>query len=147
VYLAKKCLPAMVARGQGRVLITGSLVSTAPAPYHAVYGATKAFVMAFGEALREELRESGVTVTVMQPGATDTHFFARAHMQDTKVGRAKKDDPALVAKNGFEAMMDGKPSVLAGGFRAKVQGVMNEVLPETVKAKASAKLAKPSDKH
>jgi short-subunit dehydrogenase len=147
VYLAKKCLPAMVARGQGRVLITGSVVSTAPAPYHAVYGATKAFVMAFGEALREELRETGVTVTVMQPGPTDTHFFERADMEDTKVGRGKKDDPALVAKNGFAAMIDGKPSVLAGGFKSKVQGAMNEILPETVKARASAKQAKPSDKH
>jgi short-subunit dehydrogenase len=143
VHLAKRVVPGMVARGQGRVLITGSVVSTAPNPYQAVYGATKAFVMSFGEALRYELKDTGVTVTVLQPGATDTGFFARADLTDTKVGQSEKDDPALVAKQGFEAMMDGKDSVLAGSLKSRAGGLMNEVLPETVKAAQAGKTTKP----
>jgi short-subunit dehydrogenase len=148
VHISKRLVPAMVARGKGRVLITGSVVSTAPAPYQAVYGATKAFVMSFAEALRVEIADSGVTVTVLQPGATDTNFFERADMTDTKVGQAKKDDPALVAKRGFEAMMDGKDSVLGGSFKSRLQGLANELLPETIKAKQVAKTTEPgSAKH
>ncbi|HVV85585.1 MAG TPA: SDR family NAD(P)-dependent oxidoreductase [Kofleriaceae bacterium] len=143
VHLAKRVLPAMVQRGQGRVLITGSVVSTSPNPYQAIYGATKAFVMSFGEAIRDELKDSGVTVTVLQPGATDTRFFERAHLENTKVGQAEKDDPALVARNGFEAMMNGKDSVLGGGFKSKVEGLMNEILPETVKARQAGAQTKP----
>src|SRR3954468_6945320 len=123
VHVAKRIVPQMVARKSGRILITGSEVSTAPNPYQAVYGATKAFVMSFGEALRYELKDTGVTVTVLQPGATDTNFFERADLMDTKVGTAKKDDPALVAKNGFAAMMAGKDSVLGGSFKSKVEGL------------------------
>jgi short-subunit dehydrogenase len=143
VHLAKLVLPLMVKRGEGRVLITGSVVSTAPNPFQAVYGATKAFVMSFGEALRYELKDTGVTVTVLQPGATETDFFERADLMDTKVGQAEKDDPALVAKNGFAAMMDGKSSVLGGGFKSKVEGLMNEILPETVKAAQTGKQTEP----
>jgi short-subunit dehydrogenase len=143
IYLAKRLVPDMVARGKGRVMITASIASTTPSPYHAVYGATKAFDMSFAEALRTELADTGVTVTALQPGPTDTNFFGRAHMEDTKIGRSEKDDPAGVAKRGFEAMMDGKDSVLAGEFKSKLQGLANEVLPETVKSKASAKQAKP----
>ncbi|TMQ17332.1 MAG: SDR family NAD(P)-dependent oxidoreductase [Deltaproteobacteria bacterium] len=148
LHLAKRVLPDMIARGQGRILITGSVVSTAPNPYQAVYGATKAFVMSFGEALRYELKDTGVTVTVLQPGATDTNFFERADLTDTKVGQDKKDDPALVAKQGFAAMMDGKDSVLGGSFKSRMSGLMNELLPETVKAAQAGKTTKPgSAKH
>lgn len=148
VHLAKRVVPDMVARGSGRVLITGSVVSTAPNPFQAIYGATKAFVMSFGEALRYELADKGVTVTVLQPGATDTNFFERADLMDTKVGAAKKDDPALVAKQGFEAMMKGKDSVLGGSFKSRMEGFMNELLPETMKAKQAGKTTKPgSAKH
>ena len=146
--LAKRIVPGMVVRGKGRVLVTGSVVSTAPAPYQAVYGATKAFVMSFAEALRVEVADSGVTITTLQPGATDTSFFERANMTDTKVGQAEKDDPALVARRGFEAMMSGKDSVLGGAFKSRLQGLANEVLPETVKAKQVAKTSEPgSGKH
>jgi short-subunit dehydrogenase len=147
VHLAKLVLPEMIAAGKGRVLITGSIVSTSPAPFHAVYGATKAFVMSFGEAIRKELEDTGVTVTVIQPGPTDTNFFERAHMEDTKVGQADKDDPADVARRGFDAMIAGKASVLAGGLKSKLQGLGNEILPETVKASAAAKQAEPKPKH
>ena len=143
VHLAKRVVPEMVARGQGRILITGSVVSTAPNPYQAVYGATKAFVMSFGEALRYELKDTGVTVTVLQPGATDTNFFERADLLDTKVGQEEKDDPALVAKQGFKAMMDGKDSVLGGSVKSRASGLMNEILPETVKAAQAGKTTKP----
>ena len=145
IHVAKRLVPAMTARGKGRVLITASIASTAPSPYHAVYGATKAFVMSFAEALRFELKDTGVTVTALQPGPTDTNFFERAHMQNTPVGRAEKDDPAGVARRGFEAMMAGKDSVLGGDFKSRLQGLANEMLPETTKAKASAKQAKPDD--
>jgi short-subunit dehydrogenase len=143
VHVAKLLVPAMVARGQGRVLVTGSVVSTSPAPYQAVYGATKAFVMSFAEALRFEIADTGVTVTTLQPGATDTNFFARADMLDTEVGQAEKDDPALVAKRGFEAMMAGKDAVLGGAFKSRMQGLANEILPETFKAKQVAKTSEP----
>lgn len=143
VHLSKRVLPEMLSRGQGRILITGSVVSTSPSPYQAVYGATKAFVMSFGEAVRYEVKDTGVTVTVLQPGVTDTKFFERADMLDTQIGRADKDDPALVAKQGFEAMMAGKDSVLAGSLRTRIEGLMNEVLPETVKAAEAGKRSRP----
>lgn len=148
VHLSKRVLPDMVSRRQGRVLMTGSVVSTAPNPYQAVYGATKAFVMSFGEALRYELKDTGVTVTVLQPGATATKFFERADSLDTPIGKADKDDPALVARQGFQAMMAGKDSVLAGSLKTKIEGLLNEVLPETVKAAQAGKQTRPgSAKH
>jgi uncharacterized protein len=143
VHIAKRVVPEMVKRGQGRVLITGSVMSTSPNPYQAVYGATKAFVMSFGEALRNELEGSGVTVTVMQPGATETQFFERADLMNTRVGKGRKDDPAPVAKRGFDAMMAGKDAVLAGGLKSRLEGIANEVLPERVKASFAGKLTKP----
>jgi short-subunit dehydrogenase len=143
VHLAKRVIPEMVKRGSGRVLITGSVVSTSPNPFQAIYAATKAFLMSFGEAIRYELKDTGVTVTVLQPGATDTNFFARAHLLDTPVGEAKKDAPALVAKHGFAAMIAGKDSVLGGSLKSRVEGLMNEILPETFKAKQAAKTTKP----
>jgi uncharacterized protein len=143
VHLAKRVVPDMVARGRGRVLITASVASTSPAPYIAVYGATKAFDLSFAEALRNELADTGVTVTALQPGATDTEFFARADMEDTKVAQREKDDPAEVAKKGFEAMMAGKDKVIAASVRSKLEGIAGEILPETVKARTQASQARP----
>jgi uncharacterized protein len=143
VHAAKRILPDMVAHGSGRVLITGSILSTAPSPFMAVYGASKAFDMSFAEALRVELKDTGVTVTVLQPGATDTDFFERADMEDTVVAQMKKDDPADVAKEGFAAMMKGKDSVVAASLKSKLQGIAHELLPETVKARIQAQAAKP----
>lgn len=145
VHLAKRIIPPMAARGHGRVLITASVASTMPTPYAAVYGATKAFDMSFAEALRNELADKGVTVTALQPGATDTNFFARAGMTNTPVGEGEKDDPADVAKAGFEAMMDGKDSVVASSGRSKMTGLANEILPETMKANMAAKAHKPKN--
>jgi len=88
----------MRARGSGRILFTGSIAGFMPGTFNAVYNGTKAFVDSFSFAPRNELKDSGVTVTVLMPGATDTEFFARADMLDTKIGAGKKDDPADVAK-------------------------------------------------
>jgi short-subunit dehydrogenase len=148
VHLAKRIVPQMVVRGQGRILITASVASTSPAPFLAVYGASKAFDLSFAEALRNELKDTGVTVTALQPGATDTEFFDRAEMNDTKVAQGKKDDPADVAKAGFEAMMKGKDKVIAASLKSKLEGIAGEVLPEPVKAAMQAKQTKPgSAKH
>jgi short-subunit dehydrogenase len=143
VHLAKRLLPAMVARRSGKVLVTASVASTAPTPYLTIYGATKAFDLSFAEGLRVELEPYGITVTALQPGATDTNFFDRAAMQDTKVGQSEKDDPMEVARLGFEAMLDGKDSVIASSLKSKAVGILNEVLPERVKAKIQAKENEP----
>ncbi len=143
VHLAKRVLKDMAARGQGRVLFTSSVAATMPAPFEAVYGASKAFLHSFAEALRNELKDTGVTVTALMPGPTDTNFFHRADMDDTKVGASKKDDPSDVAQQGFEALMAGKDQVVAGSLKTKLQGAANEVLPETAKVAAHRSLAEP----
>ena len=147
IHLAKRIIPRMVNRGAGRILITASVASTSPAPYLAVYGATKAFVLSFAEALRFELADTRVTVTALQPGATDTEFFERAHMDSTKVADGKKDDPADVAKAGFDAMMAGKDKVIAASLKSKLEGIAGELLPETVKAKMQAGQTRPGTGH
>ena len=108
VHLAKRVLPGMVARGQGRVLVTASIAAQMPGAFAAVYNASKAFDLHFAEAIRNELKDTGVTVTALMPGATDTDFFRRADMEDTKVGAGKKADPETVARQGFEALMAGR---------------------------------------
>ncbi len=111
VRLAKYAVRDMVSRGSGRILFTSSIAAQAPAPFLAVYGASKSFVQSFAEALHYELKDTGVTVTALQPGPTDTNFFERAEMMDTKVAVEEKDDPAEVARQGFEAMMAGEHRV------------------------------------
>ena len=106
--------PRCASAAQGRILFTGSIAGFIPGTFQAVYNATKAFIDSFSFALRNELKDSGVTVTVLMPGATDTQFFERAHMLDTKVGTDKKDDPADVAKVGYQAMLDGEGDVVSG---------------------------------
>ena len=113
-----------------------------PGTFNAVYNGTKAFVDSFSFALRNELKDSGVTVSVLMPGATDTEFFARADMLDTKVGSGKKDDPADVAKVGFKAMMDGEGDVVAG-WKNKLQAAVANVTPASVLAQMHRKEAEP----
>jgi short-subunit dehydrogenase len=145
VHLAKRVLPAMIERGAGRVLITSSVAATMPGPYYATYAASKAFLQSFAQAVRFELKDTGVTVTALQPGPTDTEFFDRAGMDDTKVAEAKKDDPAEVAKDGFEALMAGKDRVIAGSAKNKAQVAAGKVLPETATAAVHAAQTKPKD--
>lgn len=113
MHLAKRVVKDMVEQGKGRILFTSSIVSQMPGTFQAVYAASKAFIHSFSEAIRNELKDTGVTVTALMPGLTDTNFFHRADMDDTKVASDKKDDPAMVAKQGFEALMAGKDSILA----------------------------------
>jgi uncharacterized protein len=143
VHLAKLALPAMVARNAGGVLFTSSIASTMPGTYQAVYNASKSFVQSFAEALRAELRETDVTVTALMPGPTDTNFFHRADMDDTRVGASSKDDPAQVAKQGIEALLKGKEKVVAGSLSTKAQGAASKVMPDSVKASMHAKMAEP----
>jgi short-subunit dehydrogenase len=144
VHLAKLVLKDMVQRKQGRVLFTSSIAATMPGTFNAVYNASKAFVQSFAQAIRNELKDSGVTITALMPGATDTNFFHRAGMDDTKVGMGEKDDPADVAKTGFEALMAGEDHVVAGSFKNKVQATMAHVLPDTVTAEMHRKQAEPA---
>ncbi|WP_455361385.1 SDR family NAD(P)-dependent oxidoreductase [Streptomyces sp. SYSU K21746] len=143
VHLAKRLLPDMVAAGDGRVLITSSIASTMPGSFQAVYNASKSFLQSFAEALQNELKDTGVTVTSLMPGPTETNFFRRAGMDDTKVGRQPKDDPARVAKDGFDALMSGRGKVVAGSLKTKAQGVANKVLPDRLKAAAHRRMAEP----
>ena len=143
VRLAHRLLPAMAARGQGRVLFTSSVAATMPGPYQSTYNASKSFLYSFSQALRTELADSGVTVTALMPGPTDTEFFERADMEDTKLGQSKKDDPADVARDGIEAMMAGKDHVVAHGLRNKVQVAATKLTPDRVVSAAHAKMAEP----
>jgi short-subunit dehydrogenase len=143
VHLAKRVLPDMVSRGSGRVLFTSSIASMMPGTYQAVYNASKSFVQSFAEALRAELNDTDVVVTSLMPGPTDTNFFHRAEMDDTKVGASKKDDPALVAKQGFDALMEGKEKVVGGSTKTKVQGAASKIMPDKAKAAMHRKMAEP----
>jgi short-subunit dehydrogenase len=130
-------------RGQGRILITGSIAGLMPGTFQAVYNGTKAFLDSFSWALRNELKDSGVTVTCLMPGPTDTEFFQRADMEDTKVGQdPKKDDPAMVAKTGFEALMKGEGDVVAG-MKNKVQAAIAAVTPQSRLAEMHRGMAEP----
>jgi uncharacterized protein len=143
VHLAKRVLPDMVARGDGKVLFTSSIASQMPGAYQAVYNASKSFVQSFAEAVRNELKDTGVTITALMPGPTDTAFFDRAEMQDTKIGAGKKDDPAQVAAQGFEALMKGKDHVVGGSAKNKVQAVAAKVMSDPAKAEMHRKMAEP----
>jgi short-subunit dehydrogenase len=143
VHLAKRLLTDMVARDDGKVLVTSSIASTMPGSFQAVYNASKSFLQSFSEAVQNELKDTNVTITSLMPGPTDTNFFTRADMEDTKVGAGKKDDPAQVAKQGFEALMAGKDKIIAGSMKTKAQGVANKVLPDKMKAAAHRQMAEP----
>jgi len=142
VYLLHKVLSDMKEQNKGRVLITGSIAGYLPGPFQAVYHGTKAFVDSFAIALRNELKETEITITCLQPGPTETEFFERAEMMDTKVGQQKKDDPADVAKMGFEAMLRGDGDVVSG-LMNKVQVAMAGVMPSDMVAEQNRKLSQP----
>jgi short-subunit dehydrogenase len=147
VHLTKLIVKDMLIRGRGRILYTSSIAGTMPAPFEAVYGASKAFLTSFAQAVRNELKDTGISITVLMPGATETRFFDRAGMQDTKLGVSKKDDPAQVAKDGFEAMMEGKDHVVAGSFKNKVQSMAGHVLPDPTVAELHRKQSEPGSAH
>jgi uncharacterized protein len=144
IYLIQKVGRDMRARNEGRILITGSVAGFTPGTYSAVYNGTKAFIDSFSFALRAELKDvdSNVTVTCLMPGATETEFFERAGMEDTKVGQDEKDDPADVAQVGYEAMMNGEGDVVSG-FKNKVMTTVASVMPAGMLAEQHRKKAAP----
>jgi len=143
VHLAKHVVRDMIDRGEGRILFTSSIAATMPGSFQAVYNASKSFVQSFALALREELKDSGVTITSLMPGPTETEFFERAGMLDTKVGASDKDDPADVARQGFKALMDGDQRVVAASVATKLQGHGSRLLPDSAKAAMHRKMAEP----
>jgi len=142
IYLIQKVGQQMRTRRSGRILITGSVAGFMPGPFSAIYNGTKAFLNSFSFALRSELKDSGVTVTCLMPGATDTEFFKRADMLDTKVGHEEKDDPTEVAKVGFDAMMRGDGDIVYG-WRNKLQTAAANVMPSAMAAERYRKEAEP----
>lgn len=142
LYLLHTLAPTLCAQGRGRILITGSIAGFMPGAFQAVYNASKAFVDSFTAALRNELKDTGVTVTCLMPGATDTEFFARADMLDTKVGTEEKMDPAEVAKIGYQAMLDGEADVVTG-LKNKAQVAMSKIMPSQMVAEQHRKQSEP----
>lgn len=143
VQLTKPIVKDMVARGSGKLLFTSSIAASMPDPYEAVYGATKVFLRWFGEALRQELKDTGVGVTVLMPGVTETNFFNKAEMLDTKAGASdSKDDPAVVAKAAYDAPVSGDDKVVPT-LKNKVMAGIAEILPDSLAAKAHTGMSKP----
>jgi uncharacterized protein len=145
VQLAKYVVQHMVERGEGAILFTSSIAGEMVAPREAVYAATKAFGLTFAHSLRYELRDSGVTVTALQPGPTDTDFFHRAGMDNTQVGSEGKSEsqPDDVAKQGIDALLAGKDHVYAASMKTKVEGMLANAIPGAVKGAMHEKMAKP----
>jgi short-subunit dehydrogenase len=142
LLLIQPIVRKMVERGEGKVLITGSIAGHMAGSFQAVYNGSKAFVDSFAAALGNEIKDSGVTVTCLKPGATETEFFHRAELDDTKVGQAKKDDPADVAKTGWEAMKSGEPAVIHG-LKNKMQVAAAGMMTDATTAKLHRAQAEP----
>jgi short-subunit dehydrogenase len=142
LLLIQPIVRRMVQRGEGKVLITGSIAGHLAGSFQAVYNGSKAFIDSFAAALNEEIKDSGVTVTCLKPGATETNFFHRAELDDTKVGQAKKDDPADVAKAGWDAMQKGEPAVIYG-LKNKMQVAAAGMMTDAATAKLHRAQAEP----
>ena len=147
VTLTKLFLKDFLRKGTGKILNVGSIAGTAPGPYQAVYHGTKAFVNNFSEGLRNEVKDRGIVVTMLLPGVTDTDFFNKADMLDSKAvqDKDKMADPADVAKDGYDALMNGDDKVVSG-FKNKMQVAMGSVTPDTVIAEKTKKTQEPVDK-
>lgn len=143
VHLAKLVLRDMVERDSGRLLITSSIASMMPGSFQATYNASKSFLQSFAEALQNELKESAVSVTSLMPGPTETNFFHRAEMDDTRMGRMSKDDPAEVARQGYEAMMSGEARSVAASAMTRIMAGASMITPDAVKAALHRVLAAP----
>jgi uncharacterized protein len=142
LYLIQKVGRDMRSRNAGKILITGSIAGFMPGSFQAAYNGSKAFLDSFSFALRNELKDTNITVTCLMPGATETEFFERADMMDTQVGQSKKDDPADVARTGFDAMMKGEGDVVTG-WKNKVQSAIASVTPAGILAEQHRKMAEP----
>ena len=142
VHLVQHVARGMVARACGRILITGSIAGFMPGSFQAVYNGSKAFIDSFALALRNELKGTEVTISCLMPGPTDTEFFQRADMLDTKVGQGRKSDPAEVARIGFEAMLKGEADVVAG-LKNRLEVALSKVMPAQAVAQMHRRLAEP----
>lgn len=143
LYLLHQVLKAMIARDEGKVLITGSIAGFIPGSFQAVYNGTKAFIDSFADAIRNEIKEAkGVTVTTLMPGATETEFFDRADMLDTSVGSQEKDDALKVAQDGWDALMAGKAHIVSG-WKNKLEAAAAHVTPASILAERHRKMAEP----
>lgn len=145
IHLTKKILPSMIEAGSGRILFTSSISAVTPVPFEAVYAASKAFLFSFAESLRSELKDTGVSVTALLPGPTDTNFFRRAGLSGTKVGEKMKHENTAeeVARQGFRALMKGQDHVMAGTLKTKVTGAAYKIIPEWAKAYVHRNLSAP----
>lgn len=145
VQLAKYVVRHMLGRGSGKILFTASIAGEMVAPRQAVYAATKAFDLSFAHSLRYELRDTGITVTALQPGPTNTDFFHRAGMDNTEVGSSGKfeSEPEDVAHQGIEALLAGKDHVYAASMKTKVEGALANAIPGKVKGAMHEKVSKP----
>ena len=142
LLLIQPVVRQMVERGEGKVLITGSIAGHMAGAFQAVYNGSKAFIDSFAAALGEEIRDSGVTITCLKPGATDTEFFVRANMEDTRVAQSGLSDPAAVARTGWKAMLEGEPSVIHG-IKNKVQVAASELMTDAATARMHRLQAEP----
>jgi short-subunit dehydrogenase len=142
-HLAKLVLRDMASHGTGKVLFTSSVAATMPGSLQTIYNASKAYIQSFAQALQDELRDTGVVVTSLMPGPTETNFFNRAGMDNTVVGRMPKDDPGKVAKQGYDALLRGDRKVVAESALSKAMGLGNRFLPDSVKAVASRLISVP----
>jgi short-subunit dehydrogenase len=145
VHLAKHVVRKMLSQGAGRILFTSSIAGEMVAPREAVYAASKAFVLSFAHSLRYELKDSGITVTALQPGPTDTDFFHRAGMDNTKVGSKGKSESQAedVARQGLDALFDGKDHVYAASLKTKIEGKLANAIPGDMKGAMHEKMARP----
>jgi uncharacterized protein len=145
VHLAKHVVQHMMSHGEGKILLTASIAGEMVAPREAVYAATKAFVLSFAHSLRYELRDSGISVTALQPGPTDTDFFHRAGMDETEVGSKGKSEsqPDDVARQGIDALLAGDDHVYAASMKTKLEGKLANVVPGAMKGAMHEKMAKP----
>lgn len=144
LYLLQHVLRHMVARDDGKILITGSIAGFIPGSFQAVYNGSKAFIDSFADAIRNEIKDSkGVTVTTLMPGPVETEFFDRADMLDTSVGAStSKSDPADVARDGWDALMKGEAHIVSG-WKNKVQAAVAHVTPAAILAEQHRKMAEP----
>ena len=141
-YLVQNVARRMVARNAGKILITGSIAGLMPGSFQAVYNGSKAYLDSFSYAIREELKDTDLTITVLMPGPTETEFFKRADMMDTKVGTSEKDPAEKVAQDGWDALMSGSAHVVSGA-KNKVQAAMSHLTPDSMLAKMHTGMAEP----
>lgn len=142
LHLIQQVGRAMRAQGGGRILVTGSIAGYIPGSFQAAYNGSKAFIDSFCAALGNEVKDTGITVTCLMPGATETEFFRRAGMEDTAVGAAAKDDPAAVAETGWQAMLKGEGQVVHG-LKNAVQTAIANVTPAAMLAEQHRRTAEP----